>query len=90
MLYSTLILIFLGLSVEVSVEEMSVSLKILIVGSGGKLVFLHGRGVNSGVWKPLVDIIKDECCITTIDLREKLKELSIPCQMFFGRLFLVA
>jgi pimeloyl-[acyl-carrier protein] methyl ester esterase len=47
---------------------MSVNLKISTVGSGKQLVFLHGWGVNSGVWQPLIDIIKDEFCITTIDL----------------------
>ncbi|MBL4630225.1 MAG: pimeloyl-ACP methyl ester esterase BioH [Paraglaciecola sp.] len=43
-------------------------LKISTVGSGKQLVFLHGWGVNSGVWQPLIDIIKDDFCVTTIDL----------------------
>jgi pimeloyl-[acyl-carrier protein] methyl ester esterase len=47
---------------------MSISLKVSTVGSGKQLVFLHGWGVNSGVWQPLIDIIKDDFCITTIDL----------------------
>jgi pimeloyl-[acyl-carrier protein] methyl ester esterase len=47
---------------------MSESLKVSTVGNGKPLVFLHGWGVNSGVWQPLIDIIKDEFCITTIDL----------------------
>ena len=47
---------------------MSVRLKISTVGSGKQLVFLHGWGMNSGVWQPLIDILKDEFCITTIDL----------------------
>jgi len=50
---------------------MSVRLKVSTVGSGksGKpLVFLHGWGMNSGVWQTLIDILKDEFCITTIDL----------------------
>ncbi|GAC17949.1 pimeloyl-ACP methyl ester esterase BioH [Paraglaciecola arctica] len=47
---------------------MSESLKVSTVGSGKNLVFLHGWGVNSGVWQPLIDILKDEFCITTIDL----------------------
>ena len=47
---------------------MSESLKISIVGSGTNLVFLHGWGVNSGVWQPLIDILKHQYCITTIDL----------------------
>jgi len=47
---------------------MSESLKISTVGSGKNLVFLHGWGVNSGVWQPLIDILKNIFCITTIDL----------------------
>jgi pimeloyl-[acyl-carrier protein] methyl ester esterase len=47
---------------------MSVRLKVSTVGMGKSLVFLHGWGVNSGVWQSLIDIIKDEFCITTIDL----------------------
>jgi pimeloyl-[acyl-carrier protein] methyl ester esterase len=47
---------------------MSESLKISTVGSGKNLVFLHGWGVNSGVWQPLIDILKSKFCITTIDL----------------------
>jgi pimeloyl-[acyl-carrier protein] methyl ester esterase len=47
---------------------MSVELKVSTVGNGKPLVFLHGWGVNSGVWQSLIDIIKDEFCITTIDL----------------------
>ena len=47
---------------------MSESLKISTVGSGTNLVFLHGWGVNSGVWQPLIDILKHQYCITTIDL----------------------
>lgn len=47
---------------------MSVRLKVSTVGKGQPLVFLHGWGVNSGVWRPLIEILKDEFCITTIDL----------------------
>jgi pimeloyl-[acyl-carrier protein] methyl ester esterase len=47
---------------------MSVRLKISSVGCGKQLVFLHGWGVNSGVWEPLIEILKNEFCITTIDL----------------------
>jgi pimeloyl-[acyl-carrier protein] methyl ester esterase len=36
--------------------------------SDEQLVFLHGWGVNSGVWQPLIEVLKDEFCITTIDL----------------------
>ena len=51
-----------------SVEEMSESLKISTQGCGKNLVFLHGWGVNSGVWQPLIDMLKEQFCITTIDL----------------------
>jgi len=47
---------------------MSVKLKVSTLGKGKNLVFLHGWGVNSGVWQPLIDNIKDEFRITTIDL----------------------
>jgi pimeloyl-[acyl-carrier protein] methyl ester esterase len=47
---------------------MSVSLKVSTLGRGKQLVFLHGWGVNSGVWQPLIEILKDDFCITTIDL----------------------
>jgi pimeloyl-[acyl-carrier protein] methyl ester esterase len=47
---------------------MSVRIKVSTVGYGKQLVFLHGWGMNSGVWQPLIDIIKDQFCITTIDL----------------------
>lgn len=43
-------------------------LKITTQGRGKNLVFLHGWGVNSGVWQPLIDILKEEFCITTVDL----------------------
>ena len=47
---------------------MSVNLKISTVGQGQTLVFLHGWGVNSGVWQPLVNLLKNDYCIVTIDL----------------------
>lgn len=53
---------------------MTVRLKVSTMGSvkSGKspkqLVFLHGWGVNSGVWQPLIAMLKNEFCITTIDL----------------------
>lgn len=47
---------------------MSVNLKVSTIGTGKQLVFLHGWGVNSGVWEPLLSILKDSFCITTIDL----------------------
>jgi pimeloyl-[acyl-carrier protein] methyl ester esterase len=47
---------------------MLVKLKVSTMGSGKQLVFLHGWGVNSGVWQPLINVLKNEFCITTIDL----------------------
>lgn len=47
---------------------MSINLKVSTAGSGKQLVFLHGWGVNSGVWQSLVDILQNEFCVTTIDL----------------------
>ena len=47
---------------------MSVNLKVTTIGEGKPLVFLHGWGVNSGVWEPLIDILKERFCILTIDL----------------------
>ncbi|MEP2650577.1 MAG: pimeloyl-ACP methyl ester esterase BioH [Paraglaciecola sp.] len=47
---------------------MSINLNVTKVGQGPNLVFLHGWGVNSGVWQPLIDILANEYCITTIDL----------------------
>lgn len=47
---------------------MSVSLQISTAGTGKNLVFLHGWGVNSGVWEPLITYLKEDFCITTIDL----------------------
>lgn len=47
---------------------MSERFKISTVGRGKNLVFLHGWGVNSGVWQQLNDVLKEQFCITTIDL----------------------
>ncbi|MEP0174427.1 MAG: pimeloyl-ACP methyl ester esterase BioH [Paraglaciecola sp.] len=47
---------------------MSFSLNVTTVGQGHNIAFLHGWGVNSGVWQPLVDILANDYCITTIDL----------------------
>ena len=47
---------------------MSVRLEVSTVGSGKQLVFLHGWGVNSGVWQPLINMLKNQFCVTTIDL----------------------
>ncbi|MFT2092179.1 pimeloyl-ACP methyl ester esterase BioH [Paraglaciecola sp. 2405UD69-4] len=47
---------------------MSINLNVTKIGQGPNLVFLHGWGVNSGVWQPLIDILAKEYSITTIDL----------------------
>lgn len=47
---------------------MSISLNVTTVGQGNSIVFLHGWGVNSGVWNPLVDILASDYSVTTIDI----------------------
>jgi pimeloyl-[acyl-carrier protein] methyl ester esterase len=47
---------------------MSKKLNMTTVGQGPQLVFLHGWGVNSGVWAPLIALLQDSFCITTMDL----------------------
>jgi pimeloyl-[acyl-carrier protein] methyl ester esterase len=47
---------------------MSHSLKVTTIGQGINLVFLHGWGVNSGVWAPLIEQLQNKVCVTTIDL----------------------
>jgi len=38
------------------------------LGSGPNLVLIHGWGVHSGFWQPLVEQLAGDFCITTIDL----------------------
>lgn len=38
------------------------------VGQGPNLVLLHGWGLNSGVWQPLVEKLQASFTVTTIDL----------------------
>ncbi|MCF2950295.1 pimeloyl-ACP methyl ester esterase BioH [Paraglaciecola aquimarina] len=47
---------------------MSLNLKYSTVGQGEHLVFLHGWGVNSGVWSSLVPLLEKDYTITCIDL----------------------
>ncbi|MGJ8679788.1 pimeloyl-ACP methyl ester esterase BioH [Paraglaciecola sp.] len=47
---------------------MSLNLKYSTVGQGEHLVFLHGWGVNSGVWTTLIPLLKEHFTITCIDL----------------------
>ena len=37
-------------------------------GSGLPLVFIHGWGLNSGVWQPTIDALKNDYHVTTVDL----------------------
>lgn len=58
---------------------MPVNLKVTTTGEGKPLVFLHGWGVNSGVWEPLIGILKERFCIITIDLPGYgLNQLNMP------------
>lgn len=43
-------------------------LKIASVGSGLPLVFIHGWGLNSGVWQPCVEKLKKHYQVITVDL----------------------
>lgn len=47
---------------------MEQTLHISRVGEGLPLVFIHGWGVNSAIWQPVVDTLADNYEITTIDL----------------------
>ncbi len=47
---------------------MSKSLIFNCIGQGQPLVFLHGWGVNSAVWQPLVEKLKTNYQVITIDL----------------------
>ncbi|MEW6989848.1 pimeloyl-ACP methyl ester esterase BioH [Colwelliaceae bacterium 6441] len=47
---------------------MAKMLKIASSGSGLPLVFIHGWGMNSGVWQPCVAQLKDNFRVITVDL----------------------
>lgn len=47
---------------------MSLNLKSSTVGQGQNLVFLHGWGVNSGVWESVIPLLKNQFKVTCIDL----------------------
>jgi pimeloyl-[acyl-carrier protein] methyl ester esterase len=47
---------------------MAESLKIASYGQGYPLVFIHGWGLNSGVWQPTIDCLRDQFEIITVDL----------------------
>ncbi len=47
---------------------MAEMLKITSKGQGIPLVFIHGWGLNSGIWQPLVDLLSTDFQVITVDL----------------------
>jgi pimeloyl-[acyl-carrier protein] methyl ester esterase len=47
---------------------MAETLKIASYGQGLPLVLIHGWGLNSGVWEPCVEQLKQQCEVITVDL----------------------
>ncbi|TWX58652.1 pimeloyl-ACP methyl ester esterase BioH [Colwellia hornerae] len=47
---------------------MAETLKISSQGRGLPLVFIHGWGLNSGVWQPSVEVLKEYFEVITVDL----------------------
>ncbi|MDP5029861.1 pimeloyl-ACP methyl ester esterase BioH [Paraglaciecola sp.] len=47
---------------------MTLNLVSTTVGHGPNLVLLHGWGLNSGVWQPVIDELIEHFTVTTIDL----------------------
>ena len=47
---------------------MAESLKIASIGRKKPIVFIHGWGVNSGVWQPSVEFFSKSCQVITVDL----------------------
>lgn len=43
-------------------------LEIAKIGRGKSLLFIHGWGLNSGVWQPCVDALKENYTVNTVDL----------------------
>jgi pimeloyl-[acyl-carrier protein] methyl ester esterase len=48
--------------------SMAETLKISSQGCGLPLVFIHGWGLNSGVWQPSVEVLKEHFEVITVDL----------------------
>jgi len=48
--------------------SMAEKLKISSQGTGIPLVFIHGWGLNSAVWQPSVEVLKDNFEVITVDL----------------------
>lgn len=47
---------------------MAQNIRISSVGTGIPLVFIHGWGLNSGVWKPIVESFQHQFKVITIDV----------------------
>jgi len=43
-------------------------LKIASIGSGLPVVFIHGWGLNSGVWQPSIELLKEHYQVITVDI----------------------
>jgi len=48
--------------------SMAETLKISSQGSGIPLVFIHGWGLNSAVWQPSIEVLKEKFEVITVDL----------------------
>ncbi len=47
---------------------MAKMLKIASIGSGLPIVFIHGWGLNSGVWQPCIELLEDKYQVITVDM----------------------
>jgi len=47
---------------------MAKMLKIASIGTGLPIVFIHGWGLNSGVWQPCIELLKDKYQVITVDM----------------------
>jgi pimeloyl-[acyl-carrier protein] methyl ester esterase len=56
------------LSKNIVIVSMANSLKIASKGEGMPIVFIHGWGVNSGVWQFCVEYFSKKCQVITVDL----------------------
>jgi pimeloyl-[acyl-carrier protein] methyl ester esterase len=49
----------------VSIEQ---AINCKVIGQGPALVLLHGWGVNSAVWQPVIEQLSEHCCLYIVDL----------------------
>ena len=61
---------------------MAESLEIASYGQGLPLVFIHGWGLNSGVWQPTIDCLADQFEIITVDLPGFGTNVNNTCQPY--------